>query len=249
MANPAADAASTVSGAASAASIAPSGLAIPRGDTPTWHQIFRDNFTGTTLRKPWTKYNGRPGGASTSQWKASHAVVGGGMLKLETYKENGQWVSGGVGTWNGLSMKYGRIDVRMRAPYAKGVSYVALLWPANGGWPPEIDFAEDGGGNRRSTAATLHYGSSNQQIQRKKAANFAQWHTIGVRWSPNVLTYTLDGKVWATVKHSGVPSTKMVLAIQTQTYACSDPWSECPGSTTPARSSVDIDWVVAYTHK
>ena len=33
----------------------------------------------------------------------------------------------------------------MRADRGQGVSIIALLWPTNGDWPPEIDFVEDGG--------------------------------------------------------------------------------------------------------
>ena len=226
--------------------IAPSGKAAPKGHPKGWRQVFRDDFTGSTLKKPWTKYSGRPGGNPNAYWKPSHVVVEKGMLRLKTYKENGRWVSGGVGTWNGFGTKYGRIDVRFRAPRASGVGYTFLLWPANGGWPPEIDFAEDGGADRQNTAATLHYGATNRQIQRHKKANFRKWNTIGVQWTPGKLVYTLNGKAWATVKHSGVPKQQMVLALQTQTLPCGLSYARCPGKGTPKTSSVDIDWIVAY---
>lgn len=224
-------------------SIAPSGKAAPK-KLSGWRQVFRDEFTGSKLKRTWTRYSGQPGGNPAGYWKPSHVDVEKGMLRLKTYQENGRWVSGGVGAWNGFSMKYGRVDVRFRAKKATGVGYVFLLWPRNGGWPPEIDFAEDGGHTRRSTAATLHYGASNQQIQRHKSANFTKWKTIGVRWSPGKLTYTLNGKPWATVKHRGVPNVDMVLALQSAT-AC-NPWHKCPDRSTPKRSSIDIDWVAAY---
>jgi beta-glucanase (GH16 family) len=38
-----------------------------------------------------------------------------------------------------------RYEVRMRADLGQGVSIVALLWPVENVWPPEIDFVEDGG--------------------------------------------------------------------------------------------------------
>ena len=115
-----------------------------------------------------------------------------------------------------------------------------------GSWPPEIDFAEDGGGNRQTTTATLHYGSGNTQVQRSVNADFTQWHTLGVEWTPGKLVYTLDGQPWATVTNPNVPSRPMVLAMQTQVWGCGIAGYDCPDASTPASSDVDVDWVVAY---
>lgn len=76
----------------------------------------------------------------------------------------------------------------------KGVAAVVLLWPVRDQWPPEIDFAEDGGATntRRHVSATLHYGAHDTQIQRTVHADFTRWHTVGVEWTPGRLSYTLD---------------------------------------------------------
>ena len=71
--------------------------------------------------------------------------------------------------------------------------------------------------------------------QRKRSANFAKWHTLGVQWSPGRIVYTIDGRAWATVKHKAVPTIPMVLAMQTQTFACGSKWQACPGASTPKR--------------
>ena len=121
-------------------------------------------------------------------------------------------------------------------------SYVFLLYPSTGGWPPEIDFAEDAGTHhRKETMQTLHYGSQNKQIHKFTRSNFTAWHTVGVDWTSTTLTYTLDGKVISRVKHTGVPNEKMWLGMQTQVIH--------PTAKTPKTVDVQIDWVARYRHR
>ena len=136
--------------------------------------------------------------------------------------------------------------MRFRIDKGAGVAGIALLWPSDEPWPPEIDFAEDGGGNRTKTTATLHYGADNSQIQASVVADFSQWHTVGVEWTPGHLAYTLDGAVWATMDNPNVPSGLMEMDLQTQAGTCGDAWAPCPDASTPAHVAMQVDWVVAY---
>ena len=55
----------------------PSGQAMPIGDIPGWHQVFADDFNGTTLNTSnWGPYSGQPGGDTAGWWSPSHVVVG-----------------------------------------------------------------------------------------------------------------------------------------------------------------------------
>ena len=58
------------------------------------------------------------------------------------------------------------------------------------------------------------------RFQQKTKVDLTQWHTLGVVWTPGRLVYTIDGRNWATVANANVPSTPMVLDIQTQAWAC-----------------------------
>jgi beta-glucanase (GH16 family) len=210
--------------------------------------VLADDFTGKTLRPVWTTYSGQPGGDPAGWWEPSHVVVEDSQLRLRTYREGGRWVSGGVGAWRGDGLTYGKVEMRMRAPKAHGVSYAMLLWPVSGRWPidGEIDFAEDGGGDRSGTSATLHFGANNREFTRTVDANFSDWQTIGVEWTPGKLVYTLNGKPWGTVNSDHVPDKRMVLALQSQVWGCHIVGYKCPDASTPATSSIDVDWVVAY---
>ena len=141
------------------------------------------------------------GGRPRGWWAPSHVVVKNGVLNLRTYRDarfGGRWVSGGVSSARALRQKYGKYKVRLRMDRGKGVAAIALLWPVGDQWPPEIDFAEDGGATntRHDVSATLHYGADDSQIQRSVRADFTRWHTVGLEWTPGRLVYTLDGKRW-----------------------------------------------------
>src|SRR5437868_11832354 len=114
---------------------------------------------------------------------------------------------------------------------------IALLWPAGNEWPPEIDFAESGGGRneRNHVTATVHYGANDNQVQRTVRGNFSRWHVLGVTWSPGTLVYTLDGYPWAAVHSTAVPSEAMELDLQAQAGTCGDIEAPCPDATTPRR--------------
>lgn len=222
----------------------PSGVAMPSGDLDDWRQVFRDDFTGRDLdATKWGVYSGRPGSGSGGYWAPSHVTVGNGKLVLRTYRDprfGGRWVSGGLSSARGLKQTYGRYLLRFRMEAGKGIGYAALLWPVADHWPPEVDFAEEAGGSRDHTTATVHYGRGDSVVHHKVRVDVTRWHTLGVDWTAGRLTFTLDGRLWASVT-SHVPAERMELDLQTQ--AC---LSVCPGAGTPREVDMEVDWVVAY---
>ena len=102
---------------------------------------------------------------------------------------------------------------------------------------------------RNHLSATLHYGSVDGQIQRTVRGDFTRWHTAGVEWTPGKLVYTLDGRRWATVTTAAVPREPMEMDLQTQAGTCGDRDAPCPDSSTPARVTMQVDWVVAYAYR
>ena len=219
-----------------------------------WRLVFFDNFSHGLKPLRWGRYAGQPGGDPGGWWAPSHVVVRRGILTLATYRDprfGGRWVSGGVSSAPALRQTYGKYEVRFRLDRGKGVAFVALLWPANGGWPPEIDFAENGGEtpSRDHVTATLHFGRENSQIQRTRFGNFTRWHVLGVEWTPDRLDYTIDGRVWSAVRSSTVPHEPMELDLQAQAGTCGDQFAPCPDRHTPGLVNADIDWVAAYAYR
>jgi len=231
-----------------------SGQAMPVGDIPGWHQVFADNFNGTTLNTSnWYPYFGQPGGDPAGWWSPSHVVVGNCLLTLKGYKDPaarpGVFVTGGVGMTDAHAQTYGKYLVRMRSDKGDGISAIALLWPRGNVWPPEVDFYEDSGGDRTNTSATLHCGSDGndhcQVANNLSGYDFSQWHTLGIEWTAGKLVYTIDGHTWAIVTNAKVPSIPMILDLQSQSLVCS-PYNTCLNSSTPAEVDMQVAWVVAY---
>jgi beta-glucanase (GH16 family) len=229
----------------------PSGVVMPVGDLPGWHQTFADDFTGG-LDSHWGAYTGQPGGDPGGWFDPSHVTVSNGMLQIGAWKAdtpNGNlYVSGGVSNATVFSQIYGRYVIRFQMDVGYGIAYTLQLWPTDDRWPPEIDILEDNAKGRDMVSATMHYGSDNSQVHKEiKGGNFTGWHTAEVEWSPGQLTYRLDGAVWATMTSRYVPSTPMSVAIQTQAWLCGGSWEGCPNPTTPATVNLHVDWVVAYS--
>lgn len=226
----------------------------PARQAGLWHRVFFDDFNRGLSSSRWGRYSGQPGGDPGGWWAASHDVVRHGILNLETYRDpnfGDRWVSGGVSSAPILSQTYGKYEVRLRMDPGKGISAVALLWPSGNQWPPEIDFAENGGETyaRDHMTATLHYGSDDSQIQRTLWGDFTHWHVLGVEWTPGTLVYTIDGRRWAILRSNAVPAQPMEMDLQTQAGTCGDASAPCPDSSTPARVSAQIAWVAAYAYE
>lgn len=230
--------------------------AMPVGDLPGWRQIFTDDFNRSELGDWWDAYNGQPAGDPYSLWQPDQVRMDGSSLTLRGERPTGrpdtQLVTGGVSNWK-IRQTYGKWEVRARIDASDEITYAFLLWPASGEWPPEIDFLEDWGGARQAASAFLHYRTptGRDKMQWDVRADFTQWHTYGVEWLPGSLTFTLDGRPWASYSGPEVPDVPMWLAMQAQAGGCerraaSFGATQCPIAGSPPVADIDVDWVVVY---
>ena len=113
---------------------------------------------------------------------------------------------------------FGRIAVRCRLP--KGLfKGICLLWPADGGWPPEIDFYEIGAmwSGRQRCNQTLHWREPETATQMKQTnivGDFSQWKTIVCNWRPGHLHYQVLNGGHASVYSHHVPDVPMKLHLK-----------------------------------
>lgn len=195
--------------------------------------VWEENFEGTELdSKVWTtEYNKNGGGNFEAQFYTprnvsirKHPVTGDGCLvlsaKRETYKGRPA-TSGRVNTAGNLTVKYGKIDVRVKAPKtANG------LWPAfwmlgddigEVGWPRsgEIDMVEMGhfqgikeGVQDRYYNGALHWGESWNHGQHPNLAMHHKagyplqddFHVFTLIWTPDSIKMFLDQDKYPDVK-------------------------------------------------
>jgi beta-glucanase (GH16 family) len=215
---------------------------------PGWQLTYSTDFPGNSLPSGWDAYNGEPGGDPDGNWVSSNVTVSGGALHLAATPS----AQGGVAFY-GNPQTYGMYLVRMKGDDEPDldINNLAILWPAQQGvWPPEVDFFQDLGGTRQNFSASLHpgpngnggccvIGSPNQD------SNGTAWHTYGVQWTPSTMTYTIDGRVWASVSSSSLssgtqwPDIPMNLTLQSQNQA-----SAQPSGTT---DTMTVAWVAEYS--
>jgi len=238
----------------------PSGQAMPVGNLPGWTQVFADNLTEhvpvgsfpAAVSGKWTAYPYPWHDTSHHGTYDPKKVVsiGHGVMNLYLHTENGVHmvsapepvIPGAPGSEGGLL--YGRYAVRFKADPVPGYKTAWLLWPDSENWiaDGEIDFPE---GNLTGTiSAFMHYkGNPTVQDQYHTSATYGTWHTAVIEWTPQAVTFSLDGQVIGTSTNAAViPSTPMHWVLQTETQTSGGP---PPNS---AAGNVQIDWVTAYTH-
>jgi hypothetical protein len=229
----------------------PSGVPMPIGDVPGWHQVFADDFTtnvpiGQFPRAVAARWGGSyPDGwtdtSGAGTYMPSQVVsVSGGVMDLYLHTAGAvHMVAAPVPSLP--TMTYGRYVIRFRSDAIPGYKTAWLLWPDSGVWPRdgEIDFPE--GSLDGTIAGFVHYqggtSGSDQYVMPDTGVTYTGWHTAQIDWLPSGVTFSLDGNVVGQTT-SRVPNTPMRWVIQTET----------DGGAPPASSAgnLQIDWVSVY---
>jgi hypothetical protein len=214
---------------------------------PGWQLTYSTDFPGSSLPSGWDAYNGEPGGDPDGYFDSSDVSVSGGALHLLATPS----AQAGVQFYDN-PQTYGMYLVRMKGDYEPDLSInnLAILWPAQQGvWPPEVDFFQDLGGTRQSFSASLHPGPDGNGgccvvASPTQDSDGTAWHTYGVQWTPSSLTYTIDGRVWATVSSGSLssgttwPDIPMNLTLQSQNQASAQPSGTI--------DTMTVAWVAEY---
>ncbi len=198
-----------------------------------WRQVWSDEFDGDRLDlQKWCceSGNGFHHGAE-QQW-----IPGWGNEELQCYtdlpanvwvadsllnisarreqREHCDFTSGRLRTRaaDGHSLfeqRFGRFEVRARAPAGRGLWSAVWLLPARehyGHWPAsgEIDLLEIVGDRPGEYLGSLHFGSAYPQRSHVTHTHgFApgddatQFHDYGLEWDPQEIRWSVDGQVWA----------------------------------------------------
>lgn len=213
--------------------------AVPLGGWPgsyaaRWLQ-YSDNTPDST---------GRNLGTPSRWWPSKVVSVHDGLLDFYFHTEDGVALSAAVLPATGgkaLNQLYGRYVVRFRADSSLGYKAAFLLWPKSERWPQdgEIDFPE--GDLAESIFAAMHHQdgrSSDDQDVFTTGVSFAGWHTAVTDWTPQGVSFILDGAVIG-ISTIGIPNTPMHYVLQSE--ACE---VRCPSPDLVGH--LQIDWVAIY---
>jgi beta-glucanase (GH16 family) len=196
---------------------------LPVGQAGPWKLVFQDEFEGHALDGskwttcyPWFD----PAGGCTNEgnheleWYLPQAVtVAGGTVTLRADQgpytgtngtvypyTSGMIASGATpSTDPRFVYQYGYAEARLKLPAGRGLWPAFWLAPADGTWPPEVDIAERvGGTSPDKVEMVLHFalpqGGHDSSITEFEGPDFqAEWHVFGLEWTPDELTWYIDG--------------------------------------------------------
>jgi beta-glucanase (GH16 family) len=159
--------------------------------------------------------------------------------------------SGAISTANGFQQQYGYFEMRAQLPQGQG------MWPAfwmlkTGDWPPELDALEAFGApnaNGEGGPTKMHYGAISHDGSQSNGGwvdtgvdTTAGYHTYGLQWDPQHVTYYFDGQEIAQVN---TPSDANVPMYLIANLAAGANW---PGATSGETAQMKIDYIRAYSN-
>ncbi|MGE5538951.1 MAG: family 16 glycosylhydrolase, partial [Gemmatimonas sp.] len=168
---------------------------------------------------------------------------------------DGLWYNSGLITTEGMfTQTYGYFEIRAQLPQGQGMWPAFWLLPADKSWPPEIDVLEAFGqtnANGEGGATSVHVGAITSNwatgggggwVNMPGAANiYNGYHTYGVDWEADKITYYIDGQqVYQVTTPSDMNKPMYMLA----NLAVGGNWV---GSAAGESGQMHIDYIRAYS--
>ncbi|HEU0070470.1 MAG TPA: family 16 glycosylhydrolase [Alphaproteobacteria bacterium] len=158
-----------------------------------------------------------------------------------------KYTSGALTTQGEFSQKYGYFEIRAQVPEGKG------LWPAfwllndNEDWPPELDVMEMIGSEPTKLHQTVHTDwPDTAKVTYLKEKMTGGFHTYGMDWTKDKITFYYDGKATGTVATPPDVHDSMYLVLN---MAVGGTWPGSPNSSTNwANAQYKVDYVRVYQH-
>ncbi|MGP2435695.1 ricin-type beta-trefoil lectin domain protein [Streptomyces sp. JW3] len=243
----------------------------------TWSDEF-DGAAGTRPDAgKWTTETGGTGNGNNelqyyTNSAANSSLDGAGHLVITARKNTDsglqcwygtcQYTSARLNTAQTFTQKYGHFESRIKVPRGQGV------WPAfwmlgddlgSAGWPNsgEIDVMENVGYEPGTVHGTVHgpgysgSGGISAAYTLPNGAAFADdFHTFAVDWSPEAITWSVDGQTYKTLTPSGVNGNKWVFDhpfFLILNFAVGGDWPGSPDSATAFPQTMTVDYVRVST--
>lgn len=227
------------------------GLSVmPLGDLPGWKQTFTEDFSlplpegsfpggyGTK----WLSYDGFTDTSKNGDYAQKIISAHEGVLDLSLRSVGGRPLGAAPvplvhGAWGG--QRYGRFSVRMRADALAGYGAGMLLWSDANNWNDgEIDFPESALTQTANGANHCPGNPSTNCYTLKSNAIYPDWHTYTIDWTPNLLSFEIDGAVVGSTA-TNIPTAAMHWVMQFGTNGI-------PAANTAGH--VFIDWATIYSY-
>ncbi|MCK8783309.1 family 16 glycosylhydrolase [Roseomonas sp. NAR14] len=157
------------------------------------------------------------------------------------------YVSGMINSQKSFAQTYGYFEMRAELPAGKGLWPAFWLLPQDGSWPPEIDIFEMIG----TDPSTLYFSAGTKTGTGTSVAAHTPdtsdgFHTFGVLWAPDDLTYYVDGNVVAQIATPADMHKAMYIVVN---LAIGGNWPGSPDGTTEFPAEMNIDYIRAYAYQ
>ena len=155
--------------------------------------------------------------------------------------------SGIITTEKSFNFEYGLVEVNAKLPTGAGLWPAIWLLPSDLSWPPEIDIMEMLGNNTSTIYASTHSGSNNNSstLPVYVGDTTQSFHTYGLDWEPNTITWYFDGNAIRTVQTPSDMHQPMYLLINLAVGG-NGSWPGAPTSATEFPAQMSIDYVRIY---
>ncbi|WDF66319.1 family 16 glycosylhydrolase [Flavobacterium sp. KACC 22763] len=189
--------------------------------------VWSDEFNGTTVDlTKWQSIsgNGCPslcgfGNAEAQRYDPNQATIvkegANSYLNIQAkYEPNASfpdqpYASSKLTTEGKYSLKYGRVEARMKLSNGQGAWPAFWMLPVNGNWPytGEIDIMEAKHRNPQSVDGTIHYDGNGYHFTGRSYSSptdlSSDFHVYAVEWGPNYIKWFVDDVLF----HTATPNT------------------------------------------
>lgn len=189
--------------------------------------VWSDEFNGTTVDlTKWQSIsgNGCPslcgfGNAEAQRYDPNQATIvkegANSYLNIQAkYEPNASfpdqpYASSKLTTEGKYSLKYGRVEARMKLSNGQGAWPAFWMLPVNGNWPftGEIDIMEAKHRNPKSVDGTIHYDGNGYHFTGRSYSSptdlSSDFHVYAVEWGPNFIKWFVDDVLF----HTATPNT------------------------------------------
>ena len=226
-------------------------LSLNNGSGGTWSPAFSYSPNGSTDGTV-SSYQVNPLWGPTSAADANPFSIGNGVLSMAIKPTpddikgvvSKPFITGQLLTDRSFTQTYGYFETRAKFSNAAGVVNAFWLLPTDGSWPPELDVAEVVGSNSDTLVMTSHSGGGTTPHWADVPDTSQDFHTYGVDWQPDKLTWYFDGKQVAQ-QNTPADMNKPMHMLLTSVVGTSSTWAGAP---TPGETGqMQVDYVRAYS--
>lgn len=231
------------------------------GWTLVWHDEFNGPHIDTTTT--WNfEVNDHGGGNNELQYYTKNprnAFIEDGTLVIQALKESyltRGYTSARLNTAGKKDWLYGRVDVRARLPYGRGLWPAIWMLPTDwvyGGWPAsgEIDIMELLGQETTKIYGTIHWGVDAAHHQQSGTSftlgsgTFAgSYHLFSLEWTADSLKWFIDNKQYFSHATFQPFDKRFHLLLN---VAVGGNWPGSPDASTTFPQVMQVDFVRVYS--